>query len=129
MSFSLSFCLSDCRPLFRGMSEVDQLRKIFEIMGSPAEEEWPDVPLPWVSFKNYKKKSLESVVPEISKEGIDLLQKMLTFDPLKRISAKDAMNHDFFSDFELQSPTYEAKKATKSAVSVGTEPGTSAQSK
>lgn len=114
------------KPLFRGQSEVDQLRKIFEIMGSPEESQWPDVSMPWVSFKNYKKQPLEAVVPEISEEGLDLLQKLLIFNPLQRISAKDAMNHNYFKDFELQKPLYKAKKRKSSRISLGSEPGTSA---
>ncbi|GFQ81356.1 hypothetical protein TNCT_276141, partial [Trichonephila clavata] len=114
------------KPLFRGQSEVDQLRKIFEVIGSPEESQWPEVSMPWVSFKNYKKQPLEAVVPEISEEGLDLLQKLLIFDPLQRISAKDAMNHNYFKDFELQKPLYRAKKRKSSRISLGSEPGTSA---
>ena len=29
----------------------------------------------------------------VSKEGIDLIKKMLTYDPVTRINAEDAMNH------------------------------------
>ena len=52
-------------------------------------------------------------------------QKMLVFDPLRRISAKDAMNHNFFKDSEVQTSKYKAKKLKKSSVSVGSEPGIS----
>lgn len=37
-------------------------------------------------------------VTKFSKNGLDLLQKMLTLDPKKRISAADALNHPFFSE-------------------------------
>ncbi|KAG8197857.1 hypothetical protein JTE90_024257 [Oedothorax gibbosus] len=117
------------KPLFRGQSEVDQLRKIFELMGPPEESEWPEVSVPWVSFKNYRKQPLESAVPEINAEGLDLLQKLLIFNPLQRISAKDAMNHNFFTDFELQKPLYKAKKRKSARLSVGSEPGTSTAKK
>ncbi|GIY55698.1 hypothetical protein CDAR_529011 [Caerostris darwini] len=114
------------KPLFAGQSEVDQLRKIFEIMGSPEESQWPEVSMPWVSFKNFRKQPLETVIPEITAEGLDLLQKLLIFDPLQRISAKDAMNHSYFKDFELQKPLYKAKKRKSARISLGAEPGTSA---
>ena len=31
------------RPLFRGEDEVDQLARIFSVLGVPTEETWPDV--------------------------------------------------------------------------------------
>ncbi|XP_054724923.1 cyclin-dependent kinase 4-like [Uloborus diversus] len=114
------------KPLFCGSSEVDQLRKIFEILGAPDEEDWPEVSVPWASFKMYRKRPLQSFVPEISREGLDLLQEMLIFDPIRRICARDALKHDYFKDFELHSPKYKARKPRRSTVSVGTEPGTSA---
>ena len=36
-------------------------------------------------------KKLKNVVPRLGKPGLDLLEKFLQYDPLKRISAKDAM--------------------------------------
>jgi len=38
------------RPLFTGDSEVDQLYRIFRILGTPNEKIWPGV----TSFKDYK---------------------------------------------------------------------------
>ncbi|GBN82476.1 hypothetical protein AVEN_39858-1, partial [Araneus ventricosus] len=43
-------------------------------MGSPEESQWPEVSMPWASFKNYKKQPLEAFVPEITPDGLDLLQ-------------------------------------------------------
>ena len=37
------------RPLFPGLTETDQLTKIFSVLGLPGEESWPqDIPR-WVS--------------------------------------------------------------------------------
>ncbi|XP_042896167.1 cyclin-dependent kinase 4 [Parasteatoda tepidariorum] len=112
------------RPLFQGQSEVDELRKIFEVLGSPEESAWPEVPLPWISFKGHRKQPLENLVPEISPDGLDLLQKMLLFDPLQRITAKDAMNHNYFQNIGRQG-VYKTKKTRKSSVSRDTEASTS----
>lgn len=30
-------------PLFQGDSEIDQLFKIFQVLGTPNEENWPEV--------------------------------------------------------------------------------------
>jgi serine/threonine protein kinase len=38
------------------------------------------------------------VVPRLDPQGVDLLRKMLHFDPLKRITAKRALQHPYFLD-------------------------------
>ncbi|CAM1328222.1 CDK6 (predicted) [Pycnogonum litorale] len=84
-------------PLFDGHSEVDQLVKIFEILGTPQEHQWPEnVSLPWTSFQYHQSIPIERKVPEICTLGKNLLEKMLVFDPSRRISASDALSHDYF---------------------------------
>ncbi|KAH7826340.1 putative CDK5 [Monocercomonoides exilis] len=41
---------------------------------------------------------LGSVVPSLDVSGMDLLLKMLQYDPSKRITAREALNHPWFSD-------------------------------
>ena len=38
---------------------------------------------------------MKEVVPEICDDGADLLGKLLSYDPTKRISARDALKHPF----------------------------------
>ncbi|XP_062842407.1 cyclin-dependent kinase 4 [Trichomycterus rosablanca] len=88
-----------CKPLFRGESEVDQLTKIFCLIGLPSEEEWPtDVTLSQQNFSAQNPQPIRDQIPEISDDGADLLTKMLTFNPLRRISAHKAQEHRFFTD-------------------------------
>jgi serine/threonine protein kinase len=42
--------------------------------------------------------SLAHLVPTLDEEGVNLLEEMLQYDPAKRITAADAMNHPYFSD-------------------------------
>ena len=56
-------------------------------------------------IKNYEKKEWKSFVNEnnkylINDDVLDLLNKMLTFDPSERIKAKDALNHPYFNDLK-----------------------------
>ncbi|CAH1420065.1 unnamed protein product [Lactuca virosa] len=90
-------------PLFRGDSEIDQLFKIFKIMGTPTEFTWPGVAsLPDFksTFPKWQPKDLATVVPNLDKSGLDLLRKMLYMDPNKRISAKAALEHEYFKDIK-----------------------------
>ncbi|XP_076123427.1 cyclin-dependent kinase 4 isoform X1 [Alosa pseudoharengus] len=87
------------KPLFCGESEADQLGKIFDVIGLPSEEEWPaDITLKRHNFSPQKPRPLTDCVPEICSQGEDLLKKMLTFDPLRRISAMSALEHDYLTE-------------------------------
>jgi len=88
-------------PLFPGDSEIGQLYKIFQVLGTPSEDQWKGV----TKLKEYKdifpkwrSKDLGLICPALDDNGIDLLKKMLAYDPIKRISAKDALKHLYFKD-------------------------------
>eukprot|EP00761_Pharyngomonas_kirbyi_P013254 gb/GECH01013281.1/.p1 GENE.gb/GECH01013281.1/~~gb/GECH01013281.1/.p1 ORF type:complete len:306 (+),score=55.91 gb/GECH01013281.1/:1-918(+) len=90
-------------PLFPGDSEIDQLHKIFRVCGTPNEEIWPgSTSLPHFksTFPTWHPRSLSDVLPPFDNLGIDLLEKMLEYDPAKRITAKDALNHPYFDDLD-----------------------------
>ncbi|XP_059642332.1 cell division control protein 2 homolog A-like isoform X2 [Cornus florida] len=89
------------RPLFPGDSEIDQLFKIFRILGTPKEETWPGVQsLPdfKTTFPKWSSKNLATEVPNLDATGVDLLSKMLSLDPSKRITARSALQHEYFRD-------------------------------
>ncbi|XP_015264175.1 PREDICTED: cyclin-dependent kinase 6 [Gekko japonicus] len=89
------------KALFRGNSDVDQLGKIFDVIGLPEEEDWPnDVALPRNAFTSRTPQPIENFVADIDDLGKDLLLKCLEFSPTKRISAYDALCHPYFHDLE-----------------------------
>ena len=49
----------------------------------------------------YPAQPLKKIVRKLDAAGLDLLTKMLQFDPAKRISAEMAMKHVFFRDLKL----------------------------
>lgn len=88
-------------PLFMGDSEIDQLYKIYSILGVPTSEQWMGVE----SLPNYNKElgkikqvDLGSIVRYRPVE--QLISKMLVYDPLKRISAVEALNEPYFDGLE-----------------------------
>ncbi|GFQ74667.1 cyclin-dependent kinase 1, partial [Trichonephila clavata] len=99
-------------PLFRGDSEIDQLYRIFRTLGTPNEDIWPGVTeLPdfKTSFPNWKQNSLQVLSTRLGTDGHSLLADMLIYNPGKRISALDALKHEYFDDFDKNSlPTYKA---------------------
>ncbi|XP_057293447.1 cyclin-dependent kinase 2-like [Hydractinia symbiolongicarpus] len=93
------------KPLFPGDSEIDQLFKVFRVLGTPNETLWPgvtDLKEFKSDFPKWKTQSFSSIVPSLDADGIDLLEKMLTYQPSRRISAKNAMSHPYFHDVQHQ---------------------------
>lgn len=89
--------------LHHGDSEIDQLFRIFRTLGTPNNEVWPEVEsLPDYknTFPKWKSGNLALMVKNLDKNGVDLLAKMLTFNPPKRISAREAMTHPYFDDLD-----------------------------
>jgi len=91
------------RPLFHGDSEIDQLFRIFRTMGTPTEEVWPGV-TSLKAYKNtfpcWKRNVCRALVPQLDDVGLDLLEKMLIYDPQKRLNAKSAVLHPYFDDID-----------------------------
>ncbi|KAJ6602740.1 kinase-like domain-containing protein [Mycena vulgaris] len=91
------------QPLFPGDSEIDQIFKIFRILGTPDEENWPGVkalPDYKPTFPQWASQELARIVPALDKDGIDMLQATLMYDSSKRISAKRALVHPYFAGYK-----------------------------
>lgn len=105
-------------PLFAADSEIGQLFKIFEEMGTPTREVWPEpfrapddaaqaalgghlgMGLSLDGLPQYPPKPLARLVPRLAGDelGLDLLARLLAYDPAKRISATQALKHPWFRD-------------------------------
>eukprot|EP00474_Spongospora_subterranea_P002996 CRZ03454.1 hypothetical protein [Spongospora subterranea] len=86
-------------PIFHGSTEIEQLQNIFAALGTPTEADWPGMTaLPgFAQFEARPPSPLSAMFPGVAPSAIDLLSRMLAFDPLKRISAKDALQHEYFT--------------------------------
>ncbi|KAK6263456.1 hypothetical protein QUC31_009272 [Theobroma cacao] len=78
----------------------EQLNKIFELCGAPDEVNWPGVSkIPWyTTFKPTRpmKRRLREVFRHFDRHALELLERMLMLDPSQRISAKDALDAEYF---------------------------------
>ncbi|GAB1285008.1 Cyclin-dependent kinase 15 [Apodemus speciosus] len=97
------------QPLFPGVSNIlEQLEKIWEVLGVPTEDTWPGVSkLPnynpeW--FPPPKPQTLQIVWNRLGgvPEAEDLASQMLKGFPRDRVSAQDALVHDYFSALPSQ---------------------------
>ncbi|KAJ1341100.1 hypothetical protein BSLG_004302 [Batrachochytrium salamandrivorans] len=91
-------------PLFPGDSEIDEIFRIFRALGTPSETTWPgfaSLPDYKPNFPIWAPQPFSEIVPNLDMDGLDLLQRMLAYDPAARISAKKAINHPYFKDVDL----------------------------
>lgn len=86
------------KPLFAKNNEIQLINYIFEICGTPNENTWPGVSKlrDYDRFPTYIAKGITTVIPNSSPETKHLVEKMLTLDPAKRITARSALDHEYF---------------------------------
>ncbi|KAK0213734.1 kinase-like domain-containing protein [Armillaria fumosa] len=90
------------QPLFPGDSEIDQIFKIFRILGTPNEDMWPGVsnlPDYKATFPRWGVQDISRLVPDLDPAGIDILRRLLHYDSARRISAKRVLQHPYFAGY------------------------------
>jgi len=95
-------------PILPGRSEVDQLTLIYDLLGAPSEAIWPGYSsLPGLAslrLPNQPYNNIQQRFPGLSAAGRDFLNKMLTYDPDKRPTARKLLQHDCFLEQPLPKP-------------------------
>jgi mitogen-activated protein kinase 7 len=102
------------KPLFKGRDYVDQLNQILNILGTPDDATLKRIgseraQLYIRSLPKMKKQPWERLYPRASATAIDLLEKLLTFDPAARITVEEALSHPYLEAYhdENDEPSHE----------------------
>lgn len=86
------------KVLFPGKNYLNQLDLILDLVGSPKEEDIRGSDKARKYLRNLPRKTaknLRKVFPNVNPSALDLLSKMLIFNPEKRISVEQALEHPF----------------------------------
>ena len=92
--------MSTRQPLFPGDSEIDQIFRIFRSLGTPTPDVWPgvvDLPDYKRTFPKWRRQDVRRFAPNLDAAGIALLEKLLTYNPTKRITAAAALRDPLFA--------------------------------
>lgn len=102
-------------PFFRGLDNKDQLVKIARVIGTDELDAWIDryglaidpqfrtaigrhSRKPWKKFVTPENQHLAGA------DALDLLDKLLRYDPAERLTAREAMEHPYFSILKAPNP-------------------------
>ena len=94
-------------PLFPGDDEIEQVNKINYILGSPSEELFEkfvkhSAHRNEFNFEYQKGVGIHKFLTHVSNDIVDLIGKMLIYDPDLRPTARECLNHECFKEFMTQ---------------------------
>ena len=76
---------------------------VLQVLGTPTEDNWPGISrseeLAGYKFPAYGPESLVSKAPRLDSDGVGLLSSFLLFEAKKRLPAREALKHPYFSSF------------------------------
>ncbi|XP_010527274.1 PREDICTED: serine/threonine-protein kinase MHK-like [Tarenaya hassleriana] len=88
-------------PIFPGESEMDQLYKICCVLGKPDWTIFPEAKsisrIISISHSEFSQPRIANLISNASLEAIDLITQLLSWDPLRRPTADQALQHPFFN--------------------------------
>lgn len=111
-------------PLFPGTNELDQIKKIHKILGTPSEEVLMKFKAHGAShidfdFPYYRGKKIAKSITHISAECVDLIKMLIRYEPENRLSARQALRHPWF--LELRDAPNRDEKPLESGRDVATD--------
>jgi len=90
------------KPFFKGRDYVDQLNQILHFLGTPNEATLSRIGSPRAqeyvrNLPHMHKVPFQQLFPRANPDALDLLDKMLAFDPSARISVEEALQHRYLA--------------------------------
>uniref|UniRef100_A0A8B9KMF5 non-specific serine/threonine protein kinase n=1 Tax=Astyanax mexicanus TaxID=7994 RepID=A0A8B9KMF5_ASTMX len=96
------------RPLFPGNSEVDEIFKICQVLGTVKKTDWPEgyqlAAAMNFRFPQCVPTPLKTLIPNASNEALTLMKDLLQWDPKKRPTAVQALRYPYFQVGQVLGP-------------------------
>lgn len=94
-------------PMFCGNDFLHQIKAICQILGTPSDEDLSFIPQESDEARkfiqnrcpSFPKKDWAELYPSASEAAHDLLDKMVRFNPTSRITAKEALLHEYLEEY------------------------------
>ena len=88
------------KAIFQGKSTLNQIEKVLNILGAPSKEDVNSIDSQYCrdvlnSIKISRKKNIKNFFPNADDECLDLIQKLLAFNPSKRLTVEQALAHPY----------------------------------
>ncbi|XP_062335466.1 serine/threonine-protein kinase MAK isoform X8 [Osmerus eperlanus] len=105
------------RPLFPGNSEVDEIFKVCQVLGTVKRSDWPEG-YQLASAMNFRfpqcvPTHLKTLIPNASPEAIALMRDLLQWDPKKRPTAVQALRYPYFQVGQVLGPRPQSQDVRK----------------
>ncbi|XP_038078899.1 cyclin-dependent kinase 7-like [Patiria miniata] len=86
-------------PFLPGESDLDQLTRIFQTLGTVTEEQWPGMTLlpDYIEFKKFPGTMLSDIFTAATDDLLELIAALLCINPMKRYTATQALKMEYFS--------------------------------
>nr|CBN81830.1 Serine/threonine-protein kinase MAK [Dicentrarchus labrax] len=105
------------RPLFPGNSEVDEIFKICQVLGTVKKTDWPEgyqlAAAMNFRFPQCVPTHLKTLIPNASNEAIALMKDLLQWDPKKRPTAVQSLRYPYFQVGQILGPRPQSQEVKK----------------
>lgn len=93
-------------PLFIGENSLDHLLEVIKVVGTPSKQEVlqmnPNYDISEYDLPVIKRKAFSRLFPKADSKLIDLVDKLMIYSPHERLSAIEALSHNYFDDLRKE---------------------------